>query len=64
MEDCKKFYVTYGSFYDGRYHLNNMDVEVYVRPDISQGMLAHKLEDMVSSILDDQTVMIINFWEM
>jgi len=64
MEENKTYYVTYGLFYYGRYQLNSTEVNVYVKPDISQGQLAQELENMLCHTLDDSTIVIINFWEM
>ena len=63
MENYKKYYVTYVNYFDGRYHFHSTDVEVYVKPNLSRGQLAQILENQVSSILDDVTVTILNFWE-
>lgn len=59
----KKYYVTYVNYFDGRYHFHSTDVEVYVEEELTTGKIAWLLEKQVSSILDDVTVTILNFWE-
>lgn len=60
----KSYYVSYGFYLNSVYNLNSADIKVYVEDGLSQGELAKLLERQLMSVYDDQTIIIINFWEM
>jgi hypothetical protein len=60
----KSYYVSYGFYLNSVYNLNSVDIKVYVEDGLSQGELAKLLERQLMSVYDDQTIVIINFWEM
>ena len=60
----KNYYVSYGFYLNSVYNLNSVDIKVYVEDGLSQGELAKLLERQLMSVYDDQTIVIINFWEM
>ena len=60
----KSYYVSYGLYLNSVYNLNSADIKVYVEDGLSQGELAKLLERQLMSVYDDQTIVIINFWEM
>ncbi len=64
MKDYKTYYVTYACFYDGRYHLNSRDFSIYVEDGLKPGETAKMLEDRLSDTYQDNTIVIINYWEM
>ena len=64
MKDYKNYYVTYVCYYDGRYHINSREFSIYVEDNLKPGVTAKILEDKLSETYQDNTIVIINYWEM
>ena len=64
MKSFKKYFVTYGFYINGHYNLNSGEIQVYTEPDMSKGMLAETIEGILRDQTDDQTIVIVNFWEL
>ena len=61
-----KYFVSFGEMHavcGGPYYLNSVEVEID-DTDLSQGMLAEKLEVEVSKIQNNMSVVILNFWKL
>lgn len=64
MKVFKRYFVTYGFYVNGHYSLNSKEIQDYTEPDMSQGLRAQTIEKMLQDQLDDQSIVIINFWEL
>ena len=60
----KNYFVSFGFYKDGRYILSSREAEVFVEENYSQGHIAQLLEGEVAAMQEDQSVVILNFWEM
>lgn len=64
MKDYKTYYVTYVYYNNGSYHHNSREYPLYIEDNLKPGVIAQMLENKLSEFYDDQTITIINFWEM
>jgi len=64
MKVFKRYFVTYGFYVNGHYSLNSTIIQDYIEPDMSQGLRAQTIERMLQDQMDDQSIVIVNFWEM
>lgn len=65
MKVFKRYFVTYGFYVNGHYILNSKEIILeYTEPDMSQGMQAETIERMLQDQMDDQSIVIVNFWEL
>lgn len=58
-----KYYVSFGWYNNGLYHLSSEEVEIEFESEPSPGMLAEMLEEKLAGIYDNYSIVIINFWK-
>ena len=60
----KKYFVSFAFYTDNCYTISSREAEIYVTEQDTPGHIAQLLEGEVAAMQQDQSVVILNFWEM